>query len=376
MHILISPNAFKGSLTADLAAEAISKGFQQSKLNCTCECFPVADGGDGTADLLIKKLNGVPISITVHDPLQRKINSTYGLLKDSKTAIIELANASGIKLLKKEELDPLHATTYGTGELIKDALDKQVTKIILCIGGSATIDAGTGIMEALRIKFLDVNNNILQKLPEDLIHLKLIDLSSLDQRILHCELVVLCDVANTLLGENGSAKIFGPQKGADEKAIQKLEEALTRLRNIVLLQTEQDMALIKYGGASGGVAAGLAALLNANLVNGIEYFLDITQFDKALQHTDLLITGEGSIDAQTLQGKAPFGVAQRAKEKNITVIGMAGAIDLSANDELHNYFNKLLAINNKAESLAESIKNTSFNLFNTAFELGNRLAEK
>lgn len=376
MHILIAPNAFKNSLTADKAAAAIAKGLLLSKLNCTVECFPIGDGGDGTADLLIKKFNGNVVTAIVHNPLHRKINSSYGLLECDKTAVIELANASGIKLLKHEELNPLHATTFGTGELIKHALDKEVNKIILCIGGSATVDGGAGILQALGVHFLDADKNILQKLPEDLIHLHTIDLLHFDKRILNCELVILCDVANSLLGENGAAKIFGPQKGANENDVQKLEAALTQLRDVVFKQTGKDMSAIKYGGASGGVAAGLAVLLNAKLVNGINYFLDITEFDKALQKADLLITGEGSIDAQTLEGKAPFGVASRAKEKNIPVIGMAGKVPVETSEGLREYFEKLISINNEQESLAGSLKNTYANLINASIELGNGLALK
>lgn len=376
MHILIAPNAFKNSLTADKAAEAIAKGLLQSKLNCTVECFPIGDGGDGTADLVIKKFNGNVVTAIVYDPLHRTISSSYGLLEGDKTAVIELANASGIKLLKREELNPLCATTFGTGELIKHALDKEVNKIILCIGGSATVDGGAGILQALGVHFLDADKNILQNLPEDLIHLHTIDFSFLDKRILNCELVILCDVANTLLGENGAAKIFGPQKGANENDVEKLEAALTQLRDVVFKQTGKDMSAIKYGGASGGVAAGLAVLLDAKLVNGIDYFLDITEFDKALQKADLIITGEGSIDAQTLEGKAPFGVACRAKEKNIPVIGMAGKVLVETSEGLKQYFEKLIPINNEQESLAGCLRNTYTNLINASIELGNGLTLK
>ncbi|HRH47838.1 MAG TPA: glycerate kinase [Panacibacter sp.] len=376
MHILIAPNAFKNSLSAGEAAEAISKGLKQSKLQHTSECYPIGDGGDGTADLLIKKFNGTIINAEVHDPLFRKIITTFGLIDDAQTAVIELANASGIKLLRPHEHNPLKATTFGTGELIKHALSKNVTKIILCIGGSATVDGGTGILNALGVRFRDTIGNIINPVLEYLSSLDVMDLSSIDKKILNVQLVVLCDVENTLLGENGAAKIFGPQKGANTTDVITLEHGLTKLREVIFEATGKDMALIKHGGAAGGVAAGLSVLLNAKLVPGIEYFLDITGFNHSLRNADLLITGEGSIDAQTLEGKAPFGVAYRAKEKGIPVIGMAGKVPEKTDRRLHQYFDELLAINNENVSLDEALKNTYANLVRNAHELGNTLAIK
>src|SRR5450432_1088868 len=302
MHILIAPNAFKNSLNAVNVAAAIGEGLQESKLNCSCEYFPIGDGGDGTAALIIQKLNGAIINVEVPDALGRNIHALFGLTDNGNTAVIELADASGLRLLQPQELNPLQATTYGTGELIKHALDRGVIRIIMCIGGSATVDGGTGILQALGVRFLNNENKILKGLPKNLVDLTAIDFSGLDKRILNCELIILCDVENKLLGETGSAKIFGPQKGASEKDVQKLEAALSKLRDIALRETSKDMAAIKHGGAAGGVAAALSVFCNAQLVNGIDYFLTATAFDKALQKADLVITGEGSIDAQTLQG--------------------------------------------------------------------------
>ena len=372
MHILIAPNAFKNSLDAEPAAEAIKEGLLQSRLDCSCECCPVGDGGDGTATLLIKKLNGSIINANVHGPLGKKINASFGLIDEDRTAVIEMAGASGLRLLKQEELDPLHATSFGTGELIKHAFDKRVKKIILCIGGSATTDGGTGILEALGIQFLNADNNALKNLPASLIGLSAINVSKLDNRISNCELIILCDVENILLGENGAARIFGPQKGANKEDVEKLEAALTKFRDVTLHQTGKDMASIKYGGAAGGVAAGLSVFLNAKLVNGIEYFLSITRFDEALQKANLVITGEGSIDAQTLQGKGPYGVAKRAKEKNIPVIGLAGKIPAQENIELKKYFDVLLSINNEPD-VKIAMQHTKENLIRTAKSVGDLL---
>jgi glycerate 2-kinase len=376
MQILIAPNAFKNSLSAADAADAIKEGLLQSNLECICNCFPVGDGGDGTAELIIQHCKGVSIVAEVHDPLDRKMFSSFGLIDNGKTAVIEMANASGLRLLKSTELDPLHASSFGTGELIKLALNNGVNKIILCIGGSATIDGASGILQALGIRFLNKSGEELNNLPETLVDLDTIDFSVMDERLLKCKLIVLCDVENFLLGKDGAANVFGPQKGAGLSEIIKLEVALTRFRDIVLQQVNKDMAVIKHGGAAGGVAAGLAALLNAELVNGIEYFLMLTGFEKALKKTNIVITGEGSIDIQTLQGKGPFGVAKMAKEKNIPVIGLAGQIPSVTPAELEKYFDVLLSINNELVDISRAMANTRINLKRTGMLIGNLLALK
>ena len=376
MHILIAPNAFKNSLDATAVAEAIREGLQQSKLKCTCECFPVGDGGDGTAALLIQKRGGKIVPAEVQDPLGRKIRARFGLIDNGGTAVIEMADASGLRLLHREEFDPLHATTFGTGELIKNALDKGVNKIIIGVGGSATVDGATGILQALGVCFLDAGGKILSNLPEDLADLESIDLSGLAQRLSHCALTVLCDVENSLLGEAGAAKVFGPQKGATGPVIKKLEATLAKLRDVMFRQTGKDLATIKHGGAAGGVAAGLQGFLNATLVKGIDYFLDITGFENALQKADLVITGEGSIDEQTMRGKGPFGVALRARGKNVPVIGLAGRVALEAAAPLRQYFVQLLTISPASVELDKAMQNTAQDLRRTAKELGNRLAVK
>lgn len=373
MHILVAPNAFKNALSATDAARYIHEGLEKSSLQCNSTIFPVGDGGDGTGELLIEKTNAALISAMVTDPLGRKINASFGLTDDG-TAIIELANTSGLRLVNPNELDPLHASSRGVGELIKIALDKNAKRILLCIGGSATIDGGVGILQALGIQFLDSSGNELQQIPESLSQLAKTDSSQLDSRIKETPLIILCDVQNALLGEKGAAAVFAQQKGAGKKEIKKLEAALQRLRDVEWEQTRKNMALLPHGGAAGGIAAGLAVFLNAQLVNGIDYFLDYTHFDQALQQADIVITGEGSIDEQTLNGKAPFGVALRAKKKGIPVIGLAGKIPLSPDDSLHEYFNILLAIGNEPVDIKTALKQTDKNLVRTAKALGDLLA--
>ena len=373
MHLLIAPNAFKHSLTADAAAEAIKSGFLSGNLKCTCECFPIGDGGDGTAELIIKQLEGEIIYYEVSNPLGIRILSSIGLIDSGRTAVIEMAGASGIRLLKKEELNPLQATSYGTGEQIRQALGMGVSKIIIAMGGSATVDCGTGILRALGIRFLDVFGDELIH-PESFTSLDKIDVSLIDSRILDSEVIILCDVDNLLLGDQGSAAVFGPQKGATAEGVKKLDASLRRFAEITKLQTGKDISDIKYGGTAGGAAAGLFAWLNAKLVNGIDYYLELTGFDQALGKSDLVITGEGSIDEQTLQGKGPMGVAERAKRKGIPVIALAGRVPKDINANLHQYFDVLLAIGNEPNDLQMAMSGTAANLARTSTELSNLMA--
>lgn len=373
MHILIAPNAFKNSLTATEAARAIELGLQRSKLSCTTECFGIGDGGDGSGDLLIEKFNGSKVGVTVRDALGRSVFANFGLIDNGQTAVIEMANASGLRLLVRSELQPLIATSFGTGQLIRHALDEGVTKIIVTLGGSATVDGGTGILKALGAKFLDDKGEELEMLPKDLVLISSIDTTGLDARLMETEIVVMCDVLNVLIGAEGAAAVFGPQKGASMDDVLILDQALTRFAEVVKMQLDIAIDNLPMGGSAGGTAAGLYALLNAKLVNGIEYFLDSTGFDQSLAKADLFITGEGSIDRQTLQGKAPFGAAVRAKLSNIPVIAMAGKVPIVPDELLHEVFEVLLPITPEPLDLETALKTTFKNLERTAFELGNLL---
>lgn len=373
MRILIAPNAFKNSLNAELAAFSIRKGFSRSALHCDCECFPIGDGGDGTGSLIVKKLKGNPVTLTVPGPLGKSVKAPLGFIDGGKTAVIEMADASGLKLLSKNELDPLKASSYGTGIQIKHALDEGVKKIIIGMGGTATVDGGTGILRALGVRFLNKAGHDLY-LPAELKNLEKVELSGIDQRILKCEIIVLCDVSNMLLGKFGSAAVFGPQKGASPTEVQMLDSALARLSNVTYKQTGKNMAAVPSGGTAGGAAAGLNIFLAAKLVNGIEYFLRLTGFDKALEKTDLVVTGEGYIDEQTLKGKGPFGVAIQAKKRGLAVIAMAGGVPIKKNKVLNRYFDVLLAIGNEPSDLQTALDRTSDNLTRVSCEVGNLLA--
>lgn len=376
MHIIIAPNAFKGSLSARQAADFMAEGLHQSNLSCTLTIFPIADGGDGTATLIADKLKSESIEKSVHDPLGRKIEVAFGWVRQSKTALIEMSAASGLRLLKNKELNPLKATTKGTGELIKAALELGAKEIIIGVGGSATVDGAVGLLVELGVHFLDKDQKEILDLPEKLIYLNSIDLTELDPRLKTCKIIVLCDVENTLLGENGAASVFGPQKGADVKQVALLEKGLKQLNDIVRQDLGVDMAAIIYGGAAGGVAAALSAILKAELVSGIDYFLDIMEYEKCLKEADLVITAEGGLDDQTLEGKGPAGVANKAREKNIPVVMLAGNIPLEPGKKMHQYFEAIFPIGHGVVPLHEAMLNTAADLKRTTCQLGNLLAIK
>ena len=368
MHVLIAPNAFKNSLSATEAAQAIQRGLPPT---FTTECFPIGDGGDGTGDLLIERLGGQRITAQARDPFGRPISTYWGLADNGHTAIIEMANASGLRLLDRNELDPLKASSIGTGELILAALDRNVDRIILGMGGSATVDGGTGILQALGVKFLNANGQSLKNLPGNLTDLEVIDMEGLDPRLRKVELTVLCDVANPLTGPQGAAAVFGPQKGASEQAVQHLDACLGQLARVIHSQTGRALSSLPRAGTAGGAAGGLYGILEARLVSGIDYFLEITGFETALDRCDWVITGEGSIDEQTLQGKAPHGVATRAKKKNKPVIALAGKVPLHEIPELKEYFDVLLPISHAPVDLPTALRNTADDLHRTAAQLGN-----
>lgn len=372
-HFLIAPNAFKHSLSAEAAADAIRDGLAGSDLIFTAESFPIGDGGDGTIGLIADRLGAVRIEAIVRDPLGRTVTTWFGVV-DEDTALIEMANASGLRLLESPELDPLHALSTGTGELVRAALDRGARRIVIGMGGSATVDGGVGILQALGARFLDRHGAPLIGLPAALTELDSIDTSGLDSRLARCGFVVLCDVDNPLLGPSGAAAVYGPQKGATPAAVQQLDSCLQRLAEVTAKTTGRDMNATKYGGTAGGAAAGLYGLLGATLVGGIDYFLDITGFDRSLATADIVITGEGSIDEQTLQGKGPMGVAVRAKKMGITVIGLAGKVPLAPGPGLKEYFDVLLAIGNEPSDLATALQNTAANLSRTSAAIGRLLA--
>lgn len=373
MKIVIAPNAFKNSLPAAAVAAALEEGIRHSGYTGALVCCPVGDGGDGTGSLLGQYLGAEPVFAEVADPLGRTIRASFGWIEATGTAIIEMAAASGLRLLRPEEYDPLHASTLGCGQLITAALNQGAVELLLCIGGSATVDGGTGLLRALGLQFYDAEGDPLLSLPADLIRLHTIDRSGLDPRLHDVTITILCDVKNHLLGAKGAAAVFGPQKGAAAREVLLLEAALQQWRKVVLQTTGTDINMPESSGAAGGVAAGLAAFSKAEIVDGINFFLKKTCFEQELEGAGCVITGEGTIDHQTLEGKAPFGVAVMAKQKGIPVIGIAGNVPEGADPELQEYFSRLISINEQPVTLEEAIRQTRPNLVKTGMNIGTML---
>ena len=326
MKIIIAPDSFKESVSAIRCAQAIKAGFVSIFPQAECVCLPIADGGEGTVEAMVEATDGKMVMLPVMGPMGDFVGAFYGLSGDGQTAFIEMAAASGLMLVPAGERNPLRATSYGTGELIRHALDAGVRHIILGIGGSATVDGGMGMAQALGARFLDERGESVGLGGGALQRLVKIDLSDLDPRLHDCRIEVACDVDNPLLGERGAAAVFGPQKGACIEMVAVLERGLQNYARVMLAATGQDVAAMVGGGAAGGMGAGARVFLNATLKSGIDIVLEAVHLEEALRDADLVITGEGRMDSQTVGGKAPIGVARIAKKYDIPVIGIAGVL--------------------------------------------------
>ena len=326
MKIVIAPDSFKGSLTALQVAEAIEVGLRRVFPTAAIEKVPMADGGEGTVQSLVDATGGEILTARVRDPVGNPIDAQYGVLGDGITAVIEMAAASGLTLVPLAKRDPRVTTTYGTGELIRAALGHGCRKLIIGIGGSATNDGGAGMAQALGAKLLTASNEQIGPGGGPLATLNSIDLSELDQRIREMETVVACDVNNPLTGKEGASHVYGPQKGATPEMIEELDANLAHFNKIVQRDLSKSVGDVPGAGAAGGLGAGLMAFLNASLKSGIEIVTEATQLSKQFAGADLVITGEGQINFQTVFGKTPVGVAKVAKTHNIPVIAIAGSI--------------------------------------------------
>ena len=326
MKIIIAPDSFKESVSASRCAQAIKAGFVSIFPQAECVCLPIADGGEGTVEAMVEATDGKMVMLPVMGPMGDFVGAFYGLSGDGQTAFIEMAAASGLMLVPAGERNPLRATSYGTGELIRHALDAGVRHIILGIGGSATVDGGMGMAQALGARFLDERGESVGLGGGALQRLVKIDLSDLDPRLHDCRIEVACDVDNPLLGERGAAAVFGPQKGACIEMVAVLERGLQNYARVMLAATGQDVAAMVGGGAAGGMGAAARVFLNATLKSGIDIVLEAVHLEEALRDADLVITGEGRMDSQTVGGKAPVGVARIAKKYDIPVIGIAGVL--------------------------------------------------
>ena len=366
MKIVIAPDSFKGSLSALEVAKSIQKGLLNVDENIETVIVPMADGGEGTVQSLIDVSGGKIVELTVHDPLFRKINSFYGIMGDGETAVIEMAAASGLPLLTPEERNPLKTTTFGTGELIRDALNRRCRKFIIGLGGSATNDGGCGMAQALGVKFLDKNGNEVGMGGSELSKISSIDLSGIDQRIKNASFLAACDVDNPLCGAKGASAVFGPQKGASEKDVIALDNGLNHFSQIVKQQLKFDIKDVPGSGAAGGLGAGVLIFLNARIERGISIVTRTTQLAEKMEDAGLVITGEGRIDFQTAFGKTPLGVAQIAKTKNIPVIVLAGSLGEGYKTLYEKGFDGIFSIIDHPMSLQEAIENASGLLENAA----------
>ncbi|QQK79344.1 glycerate kinase [Salicibibacter cibi] len=325
-NIIIAPDSFKESMSARQAAEAIQSGFQQSGVHHDYHLIPMGDGGEGTMEALTANLDGTYHKLQVEGPNIHPVEATYAVSKDGKTAIMEMAQASGLDRVAAQHRDVGTASTYGTGEVIRAALDQGVQKIILGIGGSATNDGGAGMIEALGAKLLDDQGRPIARGGVGLEHLATIDVSELDPRLQKTEIVVACDVTNPLLGEKGASAIFGPQKGADTAMVQRLDHALAHFHARTVEATGNEQQKTPGAGAAGGLGYALLAYLNAELKPGIDLVLEESNFRAYARKADVIITGEGKIDGQSVYGKTPVGVAKAGKETGTFVIAICGQL--------------------------------------------------
>ena len=325
--IIIASDSFKGSVTSMEVANAAEKAIFRIYKDCTVVKTAVADGGEGTVDALVEALNGKIISCTVKGPLLDPVKARYGILGDEKTAVIEMATASGLTLINENQRNPLLTSTFGTGELIKDALARGCQKLLIGIGGSATNDAGTGMLQALGFRFFDENGNELDGCGENLSKIVSIDHSHILPQLKNAEFTIACDVKNPFTGPNGASHIFARQKGADEEMILKLEDGMKKFAKYINEKEGKNIEDVPGAGAAGGLGGGFLAFLNAKLKPGVEMVLEIINFNKIIENADLVITGEGKVDKQTAMGKAPGGVLKAASKKNIPVIALGGCVE-------------------------------------------------
>ena len=372
MKIVIAPDSFKGSLTALHVAEAIEVGLRRVFPDAAIEKVPMADGGEGTVQSLVDATSGLILTAQVLDPLGNSINAQYGVLGDGVTAVIEMAAASGLTLVPLDKRDPRVTTTYGTGELIRAALAHGCRKLIIGIGGSATNDGGAGMAQALGAKLLTASGEQIKPGGGSLATLNSIDLSELDSRIAETETVVACDVNNPLTGKQGASHVYGPQKGATHEMIEVLDANLAHFDKTVQRDLSKSVGNVPGAGAAGGLGAGLMAFLDASLKSGIEIVTEATQLSKRFTGADLVITGEGQINFQTVFGKTPVGVAQVAKTHNIPVIAIAGSIADDSNGVYDAGIDAMIDIVPEPMSLETAIENATI-LIETAAERAGRM---
>ncbi|WKA56988.1 glycerate kinase [Planococcus shenhongbingii] len=371
MKVLIAIDSFKGSISSIEGSEAISAGIKEVYPEAQIVILPLADGGEGTVEALIRATDGNLVEKEVMGPLKEKVTAVYGILGDGKTAVIETAAACGLPLVPSNQRNPLLTTTYGVGELIADAIDKGCREFVIGLGGSATNDAGIGMLQALGFRFYNEHNKEVGIDGQALADICRLDLEHVNDKLKECTFRIACDVKNPLYGPMGAAYIFGPQKGATPEMVKQLDEGLKHFADLVQDELGVDINQIEGAGAAGGLGAAFSGFINGQLQSGIDLVLEIIDMEKSMEGADFVITGEGKLDGQTSMGKAPLGVAQLAQKQGIPVIALAGGIteETAALNELGitSYF----SIMNAPMSLEEAMdSNVAYsNLRTTATQL-------
>jgi glycerate 2-kinase len=357
MKIIIAPDSFKESLTAAEVSQAIEKGFKSIFPSAEYVKLPMADGGEGTVQALVYATGGKVISKIVTGPLGEPITSFFGILGDGKTAIIEMAAAAGLDQMPKEKRNPLITTSYGVGELILEALNHKVEKIIIGLGGSATNDAGAGMLQALGVSFLTEEGNEIGLGGGELRKIRTIDISGLDRRLKSISFEVACDVDTPMVGQKGASAIFGPQKGATPEMVVLLDNCLDYFADCIQQTLGKDIRNLPGTGAAGGLGGGIIAFLQAELKSGIDIVIEAARLLEHLADADLVITGEGKIDHQTIFGKTPIGVAKAAKKYNLPVIAIAGQLGFDSNAVKNHGIDALFSIVPGVVGLDAALKN-------------------
>ena len=363
---VLAPDSFKESMSAKIACEAMERGIRKVLPDAKVVQVPMADGGEGTVDALVDGSGGTSVEVTVSGPIPtEKVRTYFGLLADKQTAVIEMAKANGIELLSEEKRNPLITSTYGTGQMIKAALDQGVKKIIIGIGGSVTNDGGAGMAQALGVRLLDKENNDLAAGGGALSRLAKIDMTTIDARLADTEVVIASDVTNPLTGPNGASVIFGPQKGATPEMVEELDKNLAHYAEIIKKDLAIDIAKQAGAGAAGGLGAGLLVFAGASMHSGVDLVIELTNLEEEIAHADYVFTGEGGMDFQTKFGKAPYGVAKLAKKYNKPVFACAGYIGEQVEVLYAEGMTAIFGILDKAGSLDAALKSGERNLERT-----------
>lgn len=358
MKIVLAPDKFKNSLTGLEFCNAVEEGIKSINPNIDIVKLPLADGGDGTIEVVNFFLKGKSVNVVVNNPFFQPVSATYLYSETSKTAFIEIAEASGVKLLKTEQFDCKNASTLGTGEMIKDAIEKGALKIILGIGGSATNDCGIGMATALGYRFLGKNNKEVKPIGANLSNIVSIDIVNVYPKLYDVSFEIACDVTNPLHGKNGAAHVYGPQKGASEADVALLDKGLQDFSKIIKEVFDVDPQSVKGAGAAGGLGIASKVFLNGVLEPGIQLVKNLAQFDSKLDDADWIITGEGKLDSQTLSGKTVQGVLDSAKAKNIKVATLCGMIDLNKNEIKNLGIDYSDAVLNHSKDIKDAMKNS------------------